>query len=61
MRLRERCFSDNMVLGSKAFVELLFEAHRDQFDPMRKDGIKHTRAYAPPFSRAAAGMVQPAW
>jgi hypothetical protein len=40
VRLRVRYFSDGVVLGSKAFVEGIFEAQRDQFSPKRKRGAK---------------------
>jgi putative transposase len=40
VRLRVRYFSDGAVLGSKAFVEDIFEAQRDQFSPKRKRGAK---------------------
>lgn len=36
VRLRVRYFSDGAVLGSKAFVEGIFEAQRAQFSPKRK-------------------------
>lgn len=40
VRLRVRYFSDGAVLGSKAFVEGIFEAQREQFSPKRKRGAK---------------------
>jgi putative transposase len=40
VRLRVRYFSDGAVLGSKAFVEGIFEAQRDQFSPKRKRGAR---------------------
>jgi putative transposase len=40
VRLRVRYFSDGAVLGSKAFVEDIFEAQRDQFSPKRKRGAR---------------------
>ncbi len=40
VRLRVRYFSDGVVLGSKAFVEGIFEAQRDCFGPKRKQGAK---------------------
>jgi putative transposase len=40
VRVRVRYFSDGAVLGSKAFVEGIFEAQRDQFSPKRKRGAK---------------------
>jgi hypothetical protein len=35
-----RYFSDGAVLGSKAFVENIFEAQREQFSPKRKRGAR---------------------
>lgn len=40
VRLRVRYFSDGAVLGSKAFVEGIFEAQREQFSPKRKRGAR---------------------
>ncbi|MCX6838926.1 MAG: hypothetical protein NTX35_14105, partial [Verrucomicrobia bacterium] len=40
VRLRVRYFSDGAVLGSKAFVEGIFEAQRESFSPKRKFGAK---------------------
>ena len=40
VRLRVRYFSDGAILGSKAFVEGIFEAQREQFSPKRKRGAK---------------------
>jgi hypothetical protein len=40
VRLRVRYFSDGAVLGSKAFVENIFEAQREQFSPKRKRGAR---------------------
>ncbi|MEZ5387540.1 MAG: transposase [Prosthecobacter sp.] len=40
VRLRVRYFSDGSVLGSKAFVEGIFEAQREQFSPKRKRGAR---------------------
>jgi hypothetical protein len=40
VRLRVRYFSDGAVLGSKAFVEGIFEAQRERFSPKRKQGAK---------------------
>jgi putative transposase len=38
VRLRVRYFSDGVVLGSKAFVEGIFDAQRERFSPKRKVG-----------------------
>ena len=40
VRLRVRYFSDGAILGSKAFVEGIFESQRDQFSPKRKREAK---------------------
>jgi putative transposase len=40
VRLRVRYFTDGVILGSKAFVEGIFEAQREQFSPKRKDGSR---------------------
>ena len=48
VRLRVRYFSDGAVLGSKAFVEGIFEAQREQFSPKRKRGARRIQEMAPP-------------
>jgi putative transposase len=40
VRLRVRYFSDGLVLGSKTFVEAVFQENRDKFGPKRKDGAR---------------------
>ena len=51
VRLRVRYFSDGAVLGSKAFVEGIFEAQREQFSPIRKRTARRIReASAPLFA-----------
>ena len=40
VRLRVRYFTDGVVLGSKAFVDGIFEAQRERFSPKRKTGAK---------------------
>jgi hypothetical protein len=35
-----RYFSDGAILGSKAFVEGIFESQRESFSPKRKLGAK---------------------
>ncbi|WP_395742420.1 transposase [Prosthecobacter sp.] len=40
VRLRVRYFTDGLVLGSKAFVEEVFQTHRDDFGPRRKHGAR---------------------
>jgi hypothetical protein len=49
VRLRVRYFSDGAILGSKAFVEGIFEAQREQFSPKRKRGARRIRESAEPF------------
>ena len=48
VRLRVRYFSDGAVLGSKAFVEGIFEAQREQFSPKRKRGARRIQEMATP-------------
>jgi putative transposase len=40
VRLRVRYFTDGVVLGSKEFVEGVFEAQRGRFSPRRKEGAR---------------------
>jgi putative transposase len=40
LHCRVRYFSDGVVLGSKAFVEDVFEAHREEFGLKRKTGAR---------------------
>ncbi|MFZ2278585.1 MAG: transposase, partial [Prosthecobacter sp.] len=40
VRLRVRYFTDGVVLGSKEFVERIFESEREQFGPKRKQGAR---------------------
>ena len=40
LRLRVRYFSDGLVLGSREFVEGVFEENREKFGPKRKDGAR---------------------
>ena len=40
IRLRVRYFSDGLVLGSKEFVESVFQENRDHFGPKRKSGAR---------------------
>ena len=40
VRQRVRYFSDGLVLGSREFVEGVFEDNRDKFGPKRKDGAR---------------------
>ena len=49
IRLRVRYFTDGVVLGSKEFVEGIFETQRDQFSPKRKQGARRITESATPF------------
>ena len=40
VRLRVRYFTDGVILGSKEFVETLFNENRDHFSPKRKNGAR---------------------
>jgi len=43
LRCRVRYFTDGAVLGSKAFVEDVFQRHREWFSPKRKTGPRPMR------------------
>ena len=43
LRCRVRYFSDGTVIGSKGFVNAFFEAKREYFGAMRKDGARRMR------------------
>ena len=49
VRLRVRYFTDGVVLGSREFVEDIFETQRDQFSPNRKHGARRITESASPF------------
>ncbi|MDB6006765.1 MAG: hypothetical protein JWR15_3752 [Prosthecobacter sp.] len=49
IRLRVRYFTDGVVLGSKAFVEGIFEAQRHTFSPKRKQGSRRITESEEPF------------
>ncbi|WP_395737838.1 transposase [Prosthecobacter sp.] len=49
LRLRVRYFSDGVVLGSKEFVEGIFEAQRERFSPKRKRGARRILESDTPF------------
>jgi hypothetical protein len=40
VRLRVRYFSDGLVLGSREFVEGVFQENRAKFGPKRRDGAR---------------------
>ena len=43
VQIRVRCFTDGVVLGSKKFVEEIFQHHREKFGPKRKQGGTRVR------------------
>jgi REP-associated tyrosine transposase len=59
VRLRVRYFSDGVVLGSKAFVEGIFEAQRESFSPKRKEGSRRMTESETPFYTLRRLRVQP--
>jgi hypothetical protein len=46
VRCRVRYFCDGVAMGSRGFVEDLFERHRIRFGPKRKDGARPMRGLA---------------
>jgi REP element-mobilizing transposase RayT len=53
LRCRVRYFTDGAVIGSRQFVNQVFEGSRHRFGPRRKDGARKLRWNA----SAAAGML----
>ena len=53
LRCRVRYFTDGAVIGSKEFVNDVFEGARDRFSEKRKDGARRMRGSA----NAAAGTL----
>ncbi len=49
VRLRVRYFTDGVALGSKEFVEGIFEAQRELFGPKRKEGSRRMTESEVPF------------
>ncbi len=49
VRLRVRYFTDGVVLGSREFVEGIFEAQRELFGPKRKQGARRMTESDAPF------------
>ena len=43
LRLRVRYFTDGVVLGTRGFVNEVFQTFRDRFGPKRKDGARRLR------------------
>jgi REP element-mobilizing transposase RayT len=46
VRLRVRYFVDGVVMGSRQFVDEVFQAYRHRFGPKRKDGARRMRGVA---------------
>ena len=40
LRCRIRYFNDGVALGSKEFIESIFQSHREKFSTKRKDGAR---------------------
>jgi REP element-mobilizing transposase RayT len=53
LRFRVRYFTDGAVIGSRAFVEEVFQNSRERFGPNRKTGARKLRGAG----SAAAGMI----
>ena len=53
LRCRVRYFTDGAVIGSRDFVDGVFESARHRFGPRRKDGARKLKGDASP----AAGMI----
>ncbi len=49
VRLRVRYFTDGLALGSKEFVESIFESQRELFGPRRKNGARRLIESNEPF------------
>ena len=47
LRCRVRYFTDGLVLGTKSYVDGVFENHRGQFGPKRTSGARALREDAP--------------
>ena len=48
LQVRVRYFTDGAVLGSREFVNEVFQAYRARFGPRRKDGARRMRGLASP-------------
>ena len=53
LRCRVRYFTDGAVIGSRGFVEEVFQKSRERFGPKRKDGARKWRGKG----EAAAGVL----
>jgi putative transposase len=49
VRLRVRYFIDGLALGSREFVEAIFQAQREQFGPRRRQGARRIAESDSPF------------
>ncbi|MBN8417619.1 MAG: transposase [Verrucomicrobia bacterium] len=59
IRLRVRYFTDGVILGSREFVEGIFESQRDQFSPKRKQGAIRIAESASPFYTLRQLRIRP--
>ncbi len=59
VRLRVRYFTDGLVLGSKDFVEGIFESQRELFGPRRKNGARRLTESTEPFYTLRRLRVSP--
>ena len=59
VRLRVRYFTDGVALGSREFVEGIFEAQREMFGPRRKAGAQRLTESAEPFYTLRRLRVRP--
>ncbi|HEY1052489.1 MAG TPA: chemotaxis protein CheW, partial [Prosthecobacter sp.] len=59
LKLRVRYFTDGVILGSKAFVEDVFNAQRERFSPKRKTGAKRIQECAEPLYAFRQLRVKP--
>ena len=59
VRLRVRYFTDGVVLGSKEFVEGIFETQRELFGPKRKNGARRIAESDAPFYTLRHLRVRP--
>ncbi len=59
VRLRVRYFSDGVALGSREFVESIFEAQRERFGPKRKKGARRMPESEAPFYTLRQLRLQP--
>ena len=59
IRLRVRYFTDGVALGSREFVEGIFEAQRELFGPKRKNGARRLTESTEPFFTLRRLRVSP--